>query len=285
MRLKKFIASVVATALVGTTFAVTGATMSASADTIGQAYLIFSNGVANNWNPTDAGGSIDITGNGSYTISFDIPADQGSDHIEFLGIETNINIYEQDATETEIYKDMTFNVDSITVDGVNVAYTGPSSGTNGTADNGTDYRLSIYDTWSGRGVTDIDASVDCAQNVTISFTVSGIKEASSGSSDTESESSTTEADSSSDSSSTTTTTTSSSNSSSDSTTTTTSGSSSSSSDSSSDDSDSDSDSGSSDETVAVGNAGQGETSDAGVASVVLVFALAGASVVATRKKK
>jgi hypothetical protein len=278
MRLKKFIASVVATALVGTTFAVTGVTMSASADTIGHAWIIMQDGNPDagagvaNWNATDGAGSIEITGNGDYSLTLNVPENCGAEQVDFLGISTDINIYEQDATETEIYKDMQFNITSIVADGNNIAYNGPGAGAHGVNDDGATYRLSIYDTWSARNTQDIDNNFSCAEYITINFSVTGIKESSTGDT-TEAGGDTTEANGD-----TTSATSASSSSSSDSTTVTTT-SASSDSDSSSDDSDD-----STDDTVAVGNAGQGETSDAGVAGVVLVFALAGAGAIATRKK-
>jgi hypothetical protein len=303
MRLRKIIASVVATALVGTTLAVTGVTMSASADTIGQAWIIMQDGNpgagagVSNWNATDAAGSISITGNGDYSLTLNVPDGCGAEQVDFLGISTDINIYEQDASETEIYKDMQFNITSIVADGTTIAYNGPGAGAHGTNDDGSTYRLSIYDTWSDRNTQDIDNKFSCAEYITINFTVTGIKDAATDSGDSSTEAATTTAaDSSSDStdaaattttakdgdsSTEATTTTTADDSSSSAATTTTAKSSSTKSDSKSDSS---SDDDSTDDTVAVGNPDQGETSDAGVAGVVLVFALAGVGAVATRKK-
>ncbi|MCD7801163.1 MAG: hypothetical protein LUG94_08175 [Ruminococcus sp.] len=257
MKLKKLIASVVATVLVGTTMAVASIT-TVSADTIGHAWLIMQDGGGDNvtgvanWNMTDAAGYIDITGNGNYTLSFDIPEGCGAEQIDFLGISTDINIYQQDANEQEIYDEMTFDISSIVVDGTTIQYS-KSASADSTNDDGTTYRLSIYDTWSGRNIQDIDNVVACATNITINFTVSGIK----GSEDTSDETTTT----------TTTTTTSDD----DETTTTT---------TSSDDDDDDSDS----TTTVSEEDTTSATGDVGVAGVVLVCALTGAGIVATRKR-
>jgi hypothetical protein len=126
-----------------------------------------------NWSATDDAGSIEITGNGAYTISYDIPENCGAEQIDFLGISTDINIYEQNADEVEMYKNMTFDIDSILIDGVEIEYNA-SSNANGVNDDGSTFRLSIYDTWSKRNVQDIDNVVSCASNITINFTVNGI---------------------------------------------------------------------------------------------------------------
>ena len=172
MKLKKIIASIVATSLVGSAFAMTSVT-TASADTIGHAWLAFSNGLAQNWKMEDAGGYIDINGNGSYTLSYDIAPENAAESILFLSISTDINIYQQDATETPLYDEMTFSIDSILVDGVQIAYNGPSAGANNTEDDGSSFRFTIFDEWSSRNIRDIDSQVVNSSNITVNFEVSG----------------------------------------------------------------------------------------------------------------
>ncbi|MCC8068652.1 MAG: hypothetical protein LIO71_02675 [Ruminococcus sp.] len=178
MNIKKMMASITTLALVGTTMGMFS-TLNASADTIGQAWLMMQDGGGDNvtgvsnWSASDAAGAIDIVGNGSYTISFDIPEGCGAEQIDFLGISTDINMYQQDENQVEIYKDMTFDISSIIIDGVEIQYT-KSANADGTNDDGATYRLSIYDTWSSRNVQDIDNVVSCSENITINFEVNGL---------------------------------------------------------------------------------------------------------------
>jgi len=178
MRLRKTLVGVTVLALMSVNVSMFS-NLDASADAIGQAWLLMMSGGGDNitgvanFNVSDLAGYIDITGNGSYTISFDIPEGCGAEQIDFLGISTNINMYYQDDNEVEIYKDMTFDISSIVIDGVEIDYT-KSDNADGTNDDDVTYRLSIYDTWSGRDVQDIDNVVSCAENITINFDISGI---------------------------------------------------------------------------------------------------------------
>ena len=270
MKLKKLLAGVTSAILVGTTMAVTGVCTTASADTIGHAWIMMQDGDpsanagVSNWNANDPAGSIDITGNGSYTITLNVPDGCGAEQIDFLGISTDINIYQQNAQEAEIYKNMSFNITSITVDGVAIGYS-KSGSADGTNDDGSTYRLSIYDTWSSRNVQDIDNKVSCASNVTINFDVTGIVEDTPNDTTTEAPTTTTAGNSSSTTSGSTT------SAKSDSTTTassTTSGASS---------------NGDSTTTTVATEDTNLETGDTGIAGVVLVFTLTAVGAVATRK--
>lgn len=178
MNIKKFIASVTTLAMVGSAMAVSTMT-TASADSYGQAWIMMQQGNppaagVSIWSATDST-AVDITGNGTYTLSYDIPEGCAAEQIDFLGISTDINVYQQNADEEEMFKNMTFDITSITVDGVEIEYNG-SANANGTNDDGATYRLSIYDEWSNRGIKDIDNGVACTSNITITFDVNGIIE-------------------------------------------------------------------------------------------------------------
>lgn len=54
-----------------------------------------------------------------------------------------------------------------------IAYTGPSAGAVGTGNEGTNYRINIYNTW-GNNVTDINNTVVAEKNITVTFTVEGL---------------------------------------------------------------------------------------------------------------
>lgn len=268
MKLKRFIASIVATALVGTTFAMTSS-ITASADDIGTAWLCFGNGMAEQWDAGALPGSTaTITGNGDYTVSVDLSSEQAAESILILLIQSDINIYGEDANGNKLYDEMTFRVNSISIDGNEIAYSGPSDGADSTNNDGVSYRLNIYNTW-GNNVTDIDANITNTSNITVNFTVSGIKEAQDAPEETEAPAETTTSNSNettnADGGSTTTT---SNSSSSNGDTTTTSA--------------SNNDNGVASEDATEDTAQP--TGDAGVAGIVLVCALAGAGFVATCKK-
>ncbi len=160
---------------------VTTSTSTPNGEPIGKVWLLMQDGDpsskagVSNWESTDPAGYIEVTGNGSYSLSFDIPEGCGAEQIDFLGLRSDINVYQQNADEVEIYKDMKFEITSIVIDGTTIDYN-KSANADGTNDDGATYRLSIYDTWSSRNVTDIDNKVTCASNITINFDVVGIVE-------------------------------------------------------------------------------------------------------------
>ena len=176
MNIKKFVAGITTLALMGTTMAL-GSVFTASADTssnvIGTAYLSFANGVAEQWSAGELGDSVDITGNGDYTLSVDLDENQGSESILLLLISTDINIYAEDADGNKLYDDMKFTINSISVDGKEIEYTGPSNGAVATENDGISYRYNILNTW-GNSVKDIDGNVVNTSNVTVEFSVSGL---------------------------------------------------------------------------------------------------------------
>lgn len=173
MNIKKFIASITTLALMGTTMSL-GSVISANAEeSVGNAWLCFTNGMAEQWNAGELGEAVEITGNGSYSLSIDLDETQGAESILLLLISTDINIYEEDENGNKLYDDMTFSVDSISIDGNEVEYTGPSEGAVATENDGISYRLNILNTW-GNSVEDIDANVVNTSNITVNFTVSGI---------------------------------------------------------------------------------------------------------------
>lgn len=176
MNIKKFVAGITTLALMGTTMAF-GSVFTASADTssnvIGTAYLSFANGVAEQWAAGELGDSVDITGNGDYTLSVNLGEDQGSESILLLLISTDINIYAEDADGNKLYDDMKFTINSVSVDGKEIAYTGPSDGAVATENDGVSYRYNILNTW-GNSVKDIDGNVVNTSNVTVEFSVSGL---------------------------------------------------------------------------------------------------------------
>ena len=143
-------------------------------DVLGYVYPEFDNGVVSQWEMEgDLADPVPITGNGTYTLTINIPEDGAAESILFLSLGTTLNSFQQNADEEEIFKDMTFTVDSISIDGTEIAYS-PSDNALNLEDDGSSYRLSIYDEWSKRDVQDIDPNVVQTNNVTIKFTIDGI---------------------------------------------------------------------------------------------------------------
>lgn len=173
MNIKKFIAGITTLAIMGTNMAL-GSVISANADeSIGNAWLCFGNGIAEQWEAGELGDGVDITGNGSYSLSVDLNESQGAESILILLIQTDINIYAEDDNGNKLYDDMTFTIDSILVDGNEIEYTGPSDGAVSTNNDGVSYRFNILNTW-GNSVEDINADVVNTSNITVNFTVDGL---------------------------------------------------------------------------------------------------------------
>jgi endoglucanase len=140
----------------------------------GYVYPIFDNGVVSQWdNDGTLGEAVPITGNGDYTVTINIPADGAAESILFFALSSDINSFQQNANEEEIFSNLSMNITSILVDGEEIAYI-PSDNALGTNDDGSTYRLSIYDTWSKRNIQDIDANVANTSSIVVNFTIDGI---------------------------------------------------------------------------------------------------------------
>jgi hypothetical protein len=289
MKLKRFIASIVATALVGTTVAMTSALdASAVADTYTatlQGQLVdtgFWNGDAS---------TVQVTGDGSYSVSLTyngVDAEVTSESCCLI-LTLDFNVYDVSTNGVLSETGIVIDINSVDCDGTSLNYSGTSSNDKAyrVDDDGKSIRHNIFNSWGGaaQDVSDITVpfSVTSGSVVTVNFTVSGLNDAitkakelaGEDTSDSSDDNTNTDGTTNSDGSSDTTTTSAATTTSADTTTT---GASTTKSDSDSN-SDSDSDSGevAQEETA---NA----TSDSGVAGIVLVCALAGAGLVATRKR-
>lgn len=178
MKLKKFIASIVATALVGTTMAITSAI---GASAVPETYTAVLNGTVGSTSLWDSSApSCTINGDGDYSLTFPLnEATKSEAGTGALILEIpDINIYDivgEGATLADT--GIVLSVNSITVDGNAVAYNGPSDGAYRTGDNGTCIRLNIYNVWGGNDVQDIDFNFEAEKDVTINFNVSGLSAA------------------------------------------------------------------------------------------------------------
>jgi hypothetical protein len=114
-----------------------------------------------------------ITGNGDYTLTINIPADGAAESILFLALDSTLNSYQQNADEEEILSDITWDITSILVDGVEIEYV-PDERSLAIGNDGACWRKTVYSDWSKPGIYDINASVVNAQSIEINFTIGGI---------------------------------------------------------------------------------------------------------------
>lgn len=121
-----------------------------------------------------------ITGNGSYTASYLIPEGDGTGSIECLILDSDINVYQflpEDYDGDDRVKDcgVVFTVDKVTLDGEEIAYTGPTDGSLTYGNDGVSLRRNILNSWISSPVNDIDGSeVTLTKIIEIHFTVSGL---------------------------------------------------------------------------------------------------------------
>jgi len=180
MNIKKFIASVVATSVVCASMA----TMSVGAE-VQDSYtfsLMGTVGTAQFWD-ADAP-TVEVDGDGSYSLEFTFTEPTESvDGSGAIILSTDINAFDFveegaaiDKTEIAAKTGINITIDSVEIDGQEVAYTGPSAGAYVFNDDGTTIRLNVYNVW-GNDVKDIDFNFTVEQSVKVNFTVDGLSEA------------------------------------------------------------------------------------------------------------
>lgn len=309
MKLRKLVAGMLATALVGATVMI--APISASADEVPTSYKATLSGQlikTEYWNSN--AGSTDVDHDGTYDVSITYSGDDGqvtADNLCLI-LELNFNLYSlvpKGSNPDLEASGITMGINSVTVDGVSLNYSGsPTPNAYRCSDDGKSVRFNIYNIWgdsTGQHTTDIAVPFDVKNGsvVSVNFTVNGLENAiakaqelnaSTTSNTDNSQVTTTEGDTSSDDTTTTTTvadgstTTTTANGS---TTTTgangtTTANANNSSNNSSNGDTTTTKSGDSPETATEDTATA--TGDTGVAGIVLVVALAGLTGVAMRKK-
>jgi hypothetical protein len=280
MKLKRFVAGIVATALVGSAFAM-ASTLNANA--VADSYTATLTGSVAQMGFWDSDATTcTVDHDGQYTLSLTCSeASEVTDGALCLIVKLDFNVYDVSSSGSLSETGITIDVNSVDVDGTSLNYKGSTSDGNShrVDDDGSTIRCNIYNTWSnGQETKDIDVpfTVEEGSKINVTFTVSGLESAIKQAKVLAGE--VVEEDSNGSSGDTTTTASngsSSNGSDGSSDTTTTSGSSS----SGSSDSDSDSDSGevASEDTASA-------TGDSGIAGVVLVCSLAGVGFVASRKR-
>ena len=130
------------------------------------------------WKISDDGQiPVAITGNGQYTAAWDVQGD-GTDNIECLILQSDFNIYAyspEDTTDAINDCSVKLTIDKITLDGVELAYTGPTDGCVATDNDGISLRVNILNTWITNPINDIVGSdVTLTDILEVTFTVSGL---------------------------------------------------------------------------------------------------------------
>lgn len=183
MKLKRFIASIVATALVGTTMAITSTTL--SADAIADTYTASLQGQlvdAGFWN-ADAP-SCSVNGDGNYSISYTYTGEDGETTYDStcLILKLDFNVYSISSSGSLAETGIVIDINSVDVDGTDLGYSGSSSNESAyrVDDDGSTIRHNIYNVWSsGQNTQDITVpfTVTNGSVVTVNFTVSGLDNA------------------------------------------------------------------------------------------------------------
>lgn len=187
MKLRKLVASVLATALVGATVMV--APISASADEVPTSYKATLSGQlvkTEYWNSN--AGSTTVDHDGTYDVSITYSGDDGQVTADDLCLilELDFNLYSlvpKGSNPDLEASGITMGINSVTVDGVSLNYSGsPTSNAYRCSDDGKSIRFNIYNTWSdgtGQHTTDITVPFDVKNGsvVSVNFTVNGLENA------------------------------------------------------------------------------------------------------------
>lgn len=117
-----------------------------------------------------------ITGNGTYTTSFQVSSE--ADTISCLVLDSDIDIFKyasKDSADPIADSGIQMKIESVMVDGKPISYTGPSDGAYRLGDSGTSLRYNILNTWTPTNkVSDIASKVKVSKSVSVKFTISGL---------------------------------------------------------------------------------------------------------------
>ena len=148
-------------------------------DTLFHVWMAGSIGVDDFWGNGNAGQTTaNITGNGTYTASFNVSSE--ADTISCLVLDSDIDIFQyadKDSKDPVTDSGIQFKIDSVLVDGSPIAYNGPSKGAYRLGDSGKSLRYNILNVWTPTDpVSDIASKVNVSKSVAVKFTISGLPE-------------------------------------------------------------------------------------------------------------
>ncbi|MCD7957986.1 MAG: cellulase family glycosylhydrolase [Ruminococcus sp.] len=143
-----------------------------SGDPVGNAYLIGSFGTAENWAADgDSITSASVTGDGTYTVSWDLEEATSTGSSWFLAVQID-PAGEADTFTTDTFEDLEVTLDSVTVDGVAIEDLSTAYiNTRYYESNGVT-RIYLHDDWTKTGAEVLD-DMDIESNITVTFTISG----------------------------------------------------------------------------------------------------------------
>lgn len=146
-------------------------------DTLFHVWMAGSIGVDDFWGNGNKGQTAaNITGNGTYTASFQVSSE--ADTISCLVLDSDIDIFKyasKDSADPIADSGIQMKIESVMVDGKPISYTGPSDGAYRLGDSGTSLRYNILNTWTPTNkVSDIASKVKVSKSVSVKFTISGL---------------------------------------------------------------------------------------------------------------
>lgn len=143
-----------------------------SGDSVGNAYLIGSFGTTENWAADgDSITSASVTGDGIYTVSWDLEEATSTGSSWFLAVQID-PAGEADTFTTDTFKDLEVTLDSVTVDGVAIEDLSTAYINTRYYESAGVTRIYLHDDWTKTGAEVLD-DMDIESNITVTFTISG----------------------------------------------------------------------------------------------------------------
>lgn len=184
MKLKKLVASILATTLVGTTMAFASMPMSASAETIPDTYTATLNGQFNEtsfWNAD--GPSCTVSGDGQYSLTYTYTGEDGQVTADSMCLILLLDFNTHTCVEggDVIASGITLDINSITLGGTNLNYTGSCvAPAYCHADNGDTIKLNIHNVWNqaqrAENVT-VPSEIHNGDKLVVDFNINGLTNA------------------------------------------------------------------------------------------------------------
>ncbi|MGN1411651.1 MAG: hypothetical protein ACI4WH_03965 [Oscillospiraceae bacterium] len=184
MKLKKLVASILATTLVGTTMAFASMPMSASAETVPDTYTATLNGQFNQSSFWKADGpSCTVNGDGQYSLTYTYTGEDGEVTADSmcLILLLDFNTYSCVESGDVIESGITLDINSITLADTNLNYSGSCVAPSYRhADDGSTIKLNIHNVWDAAQRTEaitVPSEIHNGDKLVVDFNVNGLTSA------------------------------------------------------------------------------------------------------------
>ena len=118
--------------------------------------------------------TVSVTEDGTYTITTDVAGETNEeDMLLFLDSDVNVFDFSEDGGNGVEQGNIKITVDSVKVDGEEVAYT-PSENAVTTNDDGSSLRVNLVNRYASPVVQDIDPNITVEESISVTFTIKGI---------------------------------------------------------------------------------------------------------------